>query len=160
MSDRRDLKFGEAAVSWQTVWSGLDPDPDRSYPPHNDRLAAPMHRLRGLLMAQAAETEAVLGRIFEQLEPSQQVGRRTAGQLLRIIQQWHSRDLLAGWSESLTDVDEAIQRRNRLVHSTVEVGEVWREYADGSGGEWIHVITKMGEDDRDEHDLLSEFPPL
>lgn len=52
---------------------------------------------------------------------------------------------------------EAIERRNRLVHSTVEIGEVWREYADGSGGEWVHVITAMGEDDCDEHDLRSDL---
>ncbi|OHX02520.1 hypothetical protein [Micromonospora sp. WMMB235] len=52
---------------------------------------------------------------------------------------------------------EAIERRNRLVHSTAEIGEVWREYADGSGGEWVHVITAMGEDDCDEHDLRSDL---
>lgn len=59
MDEWESPRFGEAAVSWHSVW-------DRLYPeymdaPHDDAAASEMHRLRGLVMAQCAETETVLG---------------------------------------------------------------------------------------------------
>jgi hypothetical protein len=59
MAERPRPVFGGRAISWRTVWNALFPDPGEA--PHDDSLAADMHRLRGLVMAQACETETVLG---------------------------------------------------------------------------------------------------
>lgn len=146
-------RFGEAAVSWQTVWDCLYPDYTDA--PHDDAAASEMHRLRGLVMAQCAETETVLGKIATHLDGSLSVERRTAGQLLQII-----RRLLgeAGeeWTADLRLIDDAVKRRNHAVHSPVTIGSDWMPYATG-GGEWVPVISFMGEGCYDEADLRRDL---
>lgn len=83
MSGRDVPRFGERVVSWETIWDKLFPEDAGD--PHDDVAAAEMHRLRGLVMAQGAETEAVLGAIVKCLDPTADIERRTAGQLLRDV---------------------------------------------------------------------------
>ena len=65
VSTRNTPPYGEQVVSWHTVWDRLYPEDADA--PHDDDEAAAMHRLRGLVMAQGAEVEAVLGLIVQHL---------------------------------------------------------------------------------------------
>ena len=60
------------------------------------------------------------------------------------------------WSQALGVIEEAIKRRNRIVHDTVQVGYSWREYATG-GGTHVAVISLLGNEDRDEVDLQNDL---
>ena len=77
--------YGERVVSWRAVYDELEPDLDSQ--PEFAELAAEMYRLRGLVMAQGAETEAALGQVLSLLDPSAEAPNRTAGQLLNVLRQ-------------------------------------------------------------------------
>ena len=60
--------------------------------------------------------------------------------------------VLDRWSLEISTIEEAIRRRNRLVHDTVTIGYSWLDYATG-GGEHVQVISLLGDEDIDEFDL-------
>lgn len=153
MVERPRPVFGERAISWRTVWNELVPDPEEA--PHDDALAADMHRLRGLVMAQACETEAVLGAILRHFNMAANV-ERPAGLLLREVRQMPDAYTRHGWSDALNFIKQAIDCRNRAVHGSVEIGSVWRDYQAG-GGVWVSVISLMGGEMYDEEDLLRDL---
>lgn len=148
-------KFGNTVVSWHTVWGGEFPEDEGDR--HCDDAAAEMHRLRGLIMAQAAETEAVLEQIVHRLDPSARLGRPTAGRLLWDIRRLLPATALSQWSDTLRLVDRAVERRNHAVHSTVTIGTSWRPYAGSAGGELVPVISLMDDGEYDEQDLWRDM---
>ncbi|MEU6354810.1 hypothetical protein ABZ896_36760 [Streptomyces sp. NPDC047072] len=148
--------FGERAVSWRTVWDELFPDPEAFDGPHDDNAAAEMNRLRGLVMAQASETETVLGMILGRLVPSART-EKPAGALLRDVRTQLSSQTGAAWADALDLIDKAIKRRNHVVHNAVVIGSSWREYATGDGGDWIPVISFMGDEEYSETELLDDL---
>ena len=68
--------YGERVVSWRAVYDELEPDLD-AY--SQLQLAAEMHRLRGLVMAQAGETEAALGQVLSVLDPLDRATQENCG---------------------------------------------------------------------------------
>ncbi|MBY8871416.1 hypothetical protein K7640_06105 [Micromonospora sp. PLK6-60] len=100
------------------MWAELYPEDGADA--HDDH-AAEMHRLRGLIVAQAAETETVLGRILARLDPGQNVAR-PAGQLLLSVRQRLDERRHSQWSTGLDLIYHAIRRRNEAVHRPVDVG--------------------------------------
>ncbi|MBV9140949.1 MAG: hypothetical protein JO115_08515 [Pseudonocardiales bacterium] len=155
MTEKEVLPFGERAVSWLTVWDHLYPEGADC--PHDDAAAAEMHRLRGLVMVQNAETEAVLGLIVKRLDPAAVgIEQRTAGQLLKDIRRLLSARSDARWDENLRTVDRAIKRRNDAVHSSVEIGSSWAPYVTG-GGEWVPVISLMRGEEYNEINLRADL---
>ena len=153
MGDSMDPRFGEVAVSWMTVWDRLFPRD--FFDPHDDEQASEMHRLRGLVMAQAAETEKVLGMVSKRLAPDKRIDV-PSGSLLNVIRKAFNDQQASDWYSPLTMIEAAIKRRNRAVHDIVEVGSSWMPYATG-GGEWVPVITLMGGEMYDESDLRSDL---
>lgn len=136
------------------MWNELYPEDGND--PHDDDHAAEVHRLRGLIMAQAAETEAVLGMILVRLDPGQNVAR-PAGQLLLSIRQRLDEHRRSHWSAGLHLIYDAIKRRNEAVHRPVEVGSSWAPYSTGDGGEWVPVITLMCDQEYDEQNLRRDL---
>lgn len=153
MGDSVGPRFEEAAVSWMTVWDRLFPED--TFDPHDDAEASEMHRLRGLVMAQAAETERVLGMISKRLAPDKRVDV-PSGVLLKVIRGVLNDQQVNEWSSQLAMIEAAIKRRNRVVHDTIEVGSSWMPYATG-GGEWVPVITLLGDEMHDESDLRDDL---
>jgi hypothetical protein len=98
MGDSVGPRFGETAVSWMTVRDRLLPED--SFDPHNDAKASEMHRLRGLVMAQAAETEEVLGMISKRLAPDKRVDM-PSGVLLKAIRGALNDQQINEWSSQL-----------------------------------------------------------
>ena len=127
-----EYPYGEKVVSWTTVWDVLYPEDAGD--PHDDQAATEMHRLRGLVMAQAAETESVLGQILKRLDSRVNV-HRPAGNLLRDVRTKLDKVDAERHEHDLGVVDAAIRRRNRVVHSVVTIGSSWVPYSTG-GGEW------------------------
>jgi hypothetical protein len=66
-------RYGIRAISWSTVQTDRYPGrlPDTAY--WDGTEAAELNRLRGLVVVQAAETEAVLGLILSRLDPSSRI---------------------------------------------------------------------------------------
>jgi len=153
-----DSDDGEEFISWREMWKrmyptqGLSPEYDE---PSGYMDAAEMNRLRGVAIVQAAETEAVLAEILSILDPS---ARRTltAGPLLDAVRKQLDAQTLDSWSQALGVIEEATNRRNRLVHDTVQVGYSWRELATG-GGTYVPVISLLGNEDRNEVDLQNDL---
>jgi hypothetical protein len=112
----REYPYGEKVVSWTTVWDVLYPEDAGD--PHDDQAATEMHRLRGLVMAQSAETESVLGQILKRLDSKVNI-RRPAGNLLREVRTKLDEVDAKRHQHDLGVVDAAIRRRNRVVHSVV-----------------------------------------
>lgn len=114
-----------------------------------------MHRLRGLVMAQGAETEAVLGQILVELEPTTDLGKLTARRLLGRV-----RDRLAPAAGSdfrfVREIGAAIEARNRAVHADVTIGSTWAPYTTG-GEEHVPVIRFVGNEPYDETDLRRDL---
>ena len=115
-----------------------------------------MNRLRGLIMVQASDTEAVLGQMLRHLNRSANL-QRPAGALLRDINQLLDSDFAEHWAFELDIVEQAIKRRNRVVHDRLDIGAVWREYATGDGGEWVPVVSTLGADEVSEQSLLQDL---
>lgn len=131
------------------------PDSWREAPVRDD-LAAEMHRLRGLVMAQGTETETVLRRVVAHLNPDANVEKSTAGRLVQDVRRLLSDEDEQHWEYELCGIEEAVERRNHAVHSKVSIGSVWRDYATG-GGERVPVISLLGDEVYDEADLLEDF---
>lgn len=154
----------EVLVSWREMWRQM-------YPTRDDRLSADeeppdcpagdgdareMNRLRGVAIVQAAETEAVLGEILNELDPSAKRAR-PAGMLLAAVRQRLDAQTSNEWAEDLDCIGTAIKRRNLLVHNTVAIDYVWNEYATGDGGEHIPVLSRLGHEMYDEEDLRKDI---
>lgn len=158
MWERRELLFGEHTVSWLTVRDELAPDrvhPDDFEPPHDDDAAREMHRLRGLVMVQASETEAVLGEILVRIEPGADI-KRPAGALLSDIRKRLPECGESDFHPQLDLIGQAIARRNDAVHRSVTIGSSWAPHETGSG-EWVPVISLMGDEAYDETDLRDDL---
>ena len=143
-------KYGENVVSWQTVWGRLYPDDAGD--PHDDAAAAEMHRLRGLVAAQCAEIEAVLGMIVKRFRPQARIEKRTAGQLLKDARRLPSTEHADAYESDLSLIEQAVDRRNHAIHSPVTIGSSWQPYGT-MDGEWIPVISLMNGEPYDESDL-------
>lgn len=158
MCERRELMFGEHTVSWLTVRDELAPDrghTDDSEPLHDDEAAREMHRLRGLVMVQASETEAVLGEILCRVKPGANI-KRPAGAVLSDIRKRFPEYNGSVFRSQLDLIDQAIARRNDAVHRSVTIGSSWVPYGTGDG-EWVSVISLMGDEAYDETDLRSDL---
>ena len=153
MADDPGLTYGERAVSWRTVWNDLYPDPEEA--PHDDDLAAEMHRLRGLVMAQACETEAVLAQILRRLNPSA-ANERPAGVLLDNVRRLLDAPVGQESFAALDLIHQAVLRRNRAVHGPVWICAVWERHGFGDG-QWVPVISLMGAEAYDECDLRDDL---
>lgn len=141
-------------ISWRSIEQDLAPDYES--PPEFDEHASGMHRLRGLVMAQGAETEAVLGQILVELEPTVDLGKLTAGGLLRRVRDRLPPATDTDLDSSLDEIGAAIEARNRAVHADVTIGSMWAPYATG-GGEHVPVISFMGNEPYDEADLRTDL---
>lgn len=150
---RFDIPYGERAVSWSTILQDLFPMAMDE--PHDDECASEMHRLRGLVVAQAAETEDVLGRILRVLDSTVRLDR-PAGVLFRAIKAQLTNEECFRHANDLQILADAIKSRNRAVHSSVTIGSSWRDYAAG-GGEWVPVISFLGDELCDESNLLRDL---
>jgi hypothetical protein len=112
-------RYGEKVVSWETVWNDLFPHDPHEW--HDDVAAAEMHRLRGLIAAQAAETEDVLGRILHNLDASANV-ERPAGRILKDVRKRLRERGATQYEQELEVICSAIQKRNHAVHQSVRIG--------------------------------------
>ncbi|WP_410648707.1 hypothetical protein [Amycolatopsis sp. cmx-4-54] len=142
---RPEPRFGVYSVSWSDAKNQMYPLPDedgRGQP--DDSSADEMNRLRGLIMVQAAETEAVLGEVLLHLDPEAKPGKMMAGSLFNAV--WDA--LLDSdrhyWEYELYWIRQAQKLRNRAVHHRPVVGFSWRDYSSGAGGEWVPVISFLG----------------
>ncbi|MET8759863.1 hypothetical protein [Lentzea sp. NPDC004782] len=150
-------EFGPRVREWPDILDDAYRRPDedgRGEPRGYD--TADMQQLRGLIMVQAAETEAVLGRILCVLDPQENPGRMMAGALLKKI--WDKlcdRDKVA-FQSHVRQIRKAQARRNHAVHNRVDTGYSWVNYA-GGGGEWVPVITTMGVEACDEQELSHDL---
>ncbi len=127
----RDPPYGQSVVSWRTIDQELRPDIGPE--PEFSDLAADMNRLRGLIMAQCGETEAVLGLILAAVAATIDPERKTAGQLVRCVRQKLPHEISTRWQVELDEIEVAIQLRNQAVHSDVHIGSTWVEYQTGGG---------------------------
>jgi hypothetical protein len=105
---------------------------------------------------QGAEIEAVLGLIVQHLDPSADVERRSAGQLLKKIPGLLQAHASATSQADLDLIKQAIERRNHAVHSAVMIGSSWMPYSTGRG-EWTPVISLMRDGEYTEPDLLDDL---
>ncbi|TKK90423.1 hypothetical protein FDA94_05320 [Herbidospora galbida] len=146
--------FGDRVVSWTNIWTDLYPEDP--YNPHDDHAAFTMQRLRGTVLAQAAELEDVMSAIIEHLDPQARSKRRTAGQALHAINSALTPADKDFWIYELEVIDRAIKSRNRIAHNRITIGSAWTDYATG-GGEWTPVVSMIGNDLYDEGDLLVDL---
>ncbi|QFG22914.1 hypothetical protein [Actinomadura sp. WMMB 499] len=163
MSGKYGFERNPAVVSWRTLLQEQieREGASRTYdymdqPPAQDHVAAEMHRLRGLVMAQGTETESVLREIVKCLESNLNIEKSTARRLTKDIRRLLSGDDEAFWEYELCLIEEAIDRRNHAVHSEVVIGSSWEDYTTG-GGEWVPVIGLLGKEQYDEVDLQKDF---
>jgi hypothetical protein len=150
----RNPPYGDSVVSWRTIDQELNPDIGPE--PEFSHLAADMNRLRGLIMAQCGETEAVLGMILAAVAPTIDPERKTAGQLLECVSQNLPDGIRTQWQVELDQIRAANRLRNQAVHSDVHVGSTWVEYQTG-GGHFEPVISLMRHGEYSEADLLVDL---
>lgn len=144
------FSYGQRAVSWMTVREAISPVDD-GWEGHDDKSATEMHQLRGHVIAQAAETEHVLGLILRKFKPA--VNVRQAGEgLLRGLRPY----LEGRFDAELAVIEAAKDRRNRCVHDSVVIGSSWRPFQTG-GGEYVPVISLLGTEEIDENDLRNDL---
>lgn len=154
----RELQFGEKAVTWGDVQGYLYRLPNENgYSLPGDDDAYMMNRLRGLVMVQAAETEGVLGQVLLELNPDANPSRLMAHKVLVEVWGHLSPSDRRRWSAHMTVIRRAQKKRNKVVHERVTIGSVWRDYATGDGGEWVPVISFLGDTDYAEHDLRRDL---
>jgi hypothetical protein len=154
--DRQQPQFDQQVVSASTIYYQLcPPDSYRDEAPPNDADTAEMNRLRGLVIVQASETEAVLGRILRHLSPSADTNR-PAGVLLHEVGLALANLPGISCTSTLDLIHKAIKRRNRAVHDTVAIGSAWAPFSE-SDGEWVPVISLLGSELCDEADLRTDL---
>ncbi|TCO49676.1 hypothetical protein EV192_11442 [Actinocrispum wychmicini] len=151
-------QFGEQVREWSDILDGVywrSSEDGRGDPGGYD--TSDMQRLRGLIMVQAAETEAVLGRILCKLDTQASPGKMMAGVLLKKIWEKLSDPNKITWQSHVCQIRKAQKRRNHVVHNRVDTGYGWVEYATGDGGEWIPFITTMGDELCDGRELSHDL---
>ncbi|MCX4878109.1 MULTISPECIES: hypothetical protein [unclassified Streptomyces] len=148
-------RYGVRAIAWSTIQADQYSHhrPDTAYWDGSE--ATELNRLRGLVVVQAAETEAVLGMILSRLDPAARIDQ-PARWLVQNIRQKIDGFCDTEWPPALDLIEAATKRRNRVVHDSPTIGRVWREYATG-GGEWVHVVTMLGDDDCDSGTLVGDL---
>lgn len=144
------IPYGEQVVSWVTVLADVAPADDWTELWHDDANARELHRLRGLALSQASETEAVLSQVLGLLDPAANRAR-PAGVLLNSVKAKFAEELQTDLVGSVQVLETAISRRNRLAHDTIEIGSSWQQ------GQYVPVIALMGADEASEADLRSEL---
>ncbi|MFG1928817.1 hypothetical protein [Cryptosporangium sp. NPDC048952] len=154
MAEHEDPPYGVRTISWPAIHDLLYPLPPGEYdygPPHGDEEAAEMQRLRGLVIIQHAETEAVLGQLYRLLEPSPPKRPLMAGALRIALTKLLTAEQLVQHAERLALIESATAVRNRAVHSTVQIHYA-RDHPLGGTG-WMSVLSVMGDEETDESDL-------
>lgn len=146
-------RYDRRVQSWTTIMEGLFPAQLR-HPP-DDLGWAEMQRLRGLVAAQAGETEAVIAELLRMVAPHQS-SQRSAGLLLAALSDALDPQVRAEHADALERIAEANRVRNRVVHGRVETGSTWIDYKTG-GGEYQAVISFIGGEEYDEIDLVRDF---
>jgi hypothetical protein len=146
--------YGETVVSWRTIDQQLNPETGPE--PELSHVAADMNRLRGLIMAQCGETEAVLGLILAAVAPTIDPERKTAGQLLTCVRQNLPEEISTRWQVELDEIGVANRLRNQAVHSDVHIGSTWVDYQTG-GGHYEPVISLMRHGEYGEADLSADL---
>lgn len=147
-------RYGIRSLAWTSVQENCFPQhPDTASWDGSEAIS--LNRLRGLVIVQAAETEAVLGLILSRLDPTVRLNR-PAGELLRMVRAKIDGHCDTEWPPALDVIERAIKRRNRVVHDSLTVGNTWREYATGCG-EWVHVTTTLGEEECDTDTLVNDL---
>ncbi|WP_228002388.1 hypothetical protein [Nocardia australiensis] len=140
-------------VSWRTILN--DEFPEDAYEPHNDSSAQPMHQIRGYVMAQAGETEAVIGQALRHFEPSANLDR-SAGRLLHDLKAAAKKNGFIEYGDEFELITKALKRRNAVVHADVQICSTWVPYATG-GGEWQEVMYLLGREESDERRLWDDL---
>jgi hypothetical protein len=156
--DKQQPEFGEQVVSASTLYYRLCPPGSyREEAPPNEADMAEMNRLRGLVIVQASEIEAVLSKILRHFSPSANTDRPpTARELLEKVRPVLANLFGISCTDTLDLIDRAIKRRNRVVHDTVTIGSVWVPFWENDG-EWVPVISLLGLELCDETDLRSDL---
>jgi len=151
--ERQQPRFGERVVAWHRLdgeyRSADDATAEDPYDegPDEERAEAELNRLRGLVMAQAAEAEAVLGVMVRMLDPDAKVDIAAGVLLNKLRKLLIPVDFLHEYHDAdLDDIARAIKARNKAVHGTARVGYSWVDYQTG-GGEWMQVISLVGDQD-------------
>ncbi|MBB5908266.1 hypothetical protein [Actinoalloteichus hymeniacidonis] len=122
----------------------------------SDSDAREMNELRGMIMVQSSETEAVLGMILRKIKPGGKIDR-PAGSIFNDITKNMGAGDIQLWKFEISCIGNAIELRNRAVHDRVRVASVWRDYATEDGGEWVPVLSFLGADLQDEVDLIGNL---
>jgi hypothetical protein len=122
-----------------------------------DHDAFHMNTLRGLIMVQAAETEAVLGQILLNLDPEAKPETKMAKELLKAVWRKLPEPARSYWFYELHGIRLAQKKRNRAVHDRATIGSSWVDYATEDGGEWVPVISFLGNKEYSSGDLLSDL---
>lgn len=154
MTDNCEPPYGEVVVSWRTIDQNLDADTG-SHPDYTGP-AAEMNRLRGLIVAQCGETEAVLGLVLGEIAPTISIERKTANQLLRCVRKNLPQEISDHWKSKLDDIEAANGLRNHAVHADVHIGSTWVEYQTG-GGHYEPAISLMRSGEYNESDLRRDL---
>ena len=131
-----------------------------------------IHELRGLVMSQVAEIEDLLYELantylpaLKKMTPKQSLGlkKAPAGELLVAVELCSLLNLEVTNSERLDILADTIQRRNALVHATVQIGFSWT----GSGDRREPVIALLssrieavGQSDIGEYELEPTYRDL
>lgn len=117
---------------------------------------AKMNYLRGLIMVQGTETEAVLKQLVDALNIEMK-GSPTGGKLANALRSTLADHPEANCNAQLEVIDKAVRRRNRSVHDTADVAITWRNYTTGDGGDWIEVDSTLGDISWSENDLRKDL---
>ncbi|MEU8632552.1 hypothetical protein AB0C38_10315 [Amycolatopsis sp. NPDC048633] len=157
--ERRQPQFGERVVAWHRLDDEGRSADDSTIEgscgegPDEERAEAELNRWRGLVMAQAAEVEAVLGVMVRMLDPNAKVDIAAGLLLNKLRKLLIPLDFLHEYHDAdLDDIARAIKARNKAVHGTARVGYSWVDYQTG-GGEWMQVISLVGDQDWSELEL-------
>lgn len=153
---RRLPPFGEKVVSWEAVEDDLYPGKFLDEGPTQGDVDQ-MQRLRGLVVVQAAETEAVLAEALRTLglpTKTRKGNLLPASVMLKDLQ-----DALATIDEAaslLESVRLALEPRNRAVHDRARFHYTWVPYLTG-GGHHEAAVSTLGGEIYDEHDLRHDL---
>jgi hypothetical protein len=149
--------YGEAVVSWEAIEDHLYPAEFLDRGPTDGGGADDMQRLRGLVVLQAAETEAVLAAALESLgvpTTTKKGGVLPASAMLDRLM-----DVLVDVPDSAGHVEsirQALEPRNRAVHDRAEIHYTWVKYQTG-GGHHEAVASTLGGQLYDERDLAYDL---
>lgn len=141
---------GAQVISWVTMLAEIAPSDDWTDLWHDDADARELHRLRGLALSQASETENVIAQVLGILDPASRRDR-PIGALLKSVEASLSDVLhqqVAGLLQQLTD---AITRRNRLAHDSIQIGSAWHDE------QYVPVIALLGAEEVTEDSMLHEL---